>query len=148
MDLLRAVDNVVVRQDIAVGRHDDSGAETALPMAARDVWNAALPAARLIVVLAEEATEEVVPLELGRRHGRLALDTNGDDSGGDSLDDVGIRIAGAGGKGPSGHGLCLSGGRCECRSRGQPPPRGAGDQCGCGRDRKAGADAETSGIHR
>ena len=101
LDVVRAVDDVVVGQDVAVGRDDDARAERAL-------LRRALHARRLAGRAAARRTDRrrtgasrssgpaVWPVELRRRHPRLALGANRHDRGRRDVDDVGVRVAAAG----------------------------------------------------
>jgi hypothetical protein len=136
---------VVVRQDVAVGRHHDAGSEAALSLRTR---HDAPPG--LVVVIAEEASEEVVTaLELRWRRSGLALDSNRDNGRCNGLDDVGVRVARAGCQCSTGYGWCLCARHRWVwrRSRGEAAPGGAADQGGCCHGRSGGAEVETSGVH-
>ena len=63
VDVVGAVHDVIVREDVAVAADDDARAETALPERARPLRTAALPLP-VAELVAEEAPEEVVALEL------------------------------------------------------------------------------------
>ncbi len=98
-----AIDDVVVREDVAVGRDDDAGAERVLTR--RILTRAALAAlTALVELLAEEAAQEVVRilaltvLVVKPGHGglRFAFRTNRHHCGSGDADDVRVGIATAG----------------------------------------------------
>ena len=92
-DLVRAVDDVVVRQDVAVAGDDDARSEPALLASARGMrrGRAGRTGRRRT-----GGTCRRPALELRRRHAGLALGADRDDGRRDDLDDVGVRIASAG----------------------------------------------------
>ena len=123
-DFIGAVDDVIVRQDVAVGRHDDARSERALFEAARR-----RAAASLSELPAEELSEEVVVGQLELRGGnlRLPLCVNRHHGRRDHVDDVGVGIASAGNgvRDRSRHGRNVRGGLAVGGNR---SPGGAADQ--------------------
>src|SRR5205823_6246340 len=95
-DVVGALDHVMIREDVAVVRHDHAGSESALLERPRSLRS---PAATAFRWIAEEAAEEIillVRLEISRCDLPFALDTNGHDGRRDGLDDVGVGVAPAG----------------------------------------------------
>ncbi|OLE79224.1 MAG: hypothetical protein AUF76_17350 [Acidobacteria bacterium 13_1_20CM_2_65_9] len=133
---------MVVGQDVAVGRDDDTGSERALLAAAARHSGHSRHAVALAELVTEEAAQEVIilPFELRRLHPGLAFGADRHHRGGDDVDDVGVGIASAGNRvsnrsrdGRQFRGRMLVGGDAVPRSSGDEKQRSDARHSGAGR---------------
>src|ERR1700730_6777427 len=93
---------MVIGKDVPVAAHDDARSQAVLPEIARPLRIAALTRPLPLAfaeLVAEEALEEIVAVELGRQRRGLAVHANRDDSRRHRFDDVGVGVAFAGNAG-------------------------------------------------